>query len=335
MALVDSVEMLLEQISADVKTIEANITNVLILVGAWYTFRITVRFGAFAVDCLKCCGRAMKRRNFVREYGRWAIVTGCTKGIGKAFVHKLASKGLNIILMSRNIDDLEKEARFIENLYGVHTLVVQQDFSNFNLESFKTTQEHLDQLEIGILINNVGVHHGPTSFHELTQKQTRAMIDVNMASTVSLTHAVIPGMIRRRKGLIVNMSSTAGLLHSPLNALYSATKNFMDHFSNSLSYELAPHGVHVQSLVPMYIATGMVSYSPTIQRFSLFTPSPETYVEHSMQTFGHYKTNCGYFPHTIQRYMIMLPPRWFSVGVLHLLHKYLRKEAIAQLKKAD
>ena len=77
-------------------------------------------------------------------------------------------------------------------------------------------------------------------------------------------------------------------------------QEFISHFSESLHYEMKQYNIHVQSLMPMYVATNMTSFSKILNQSSLITPTPVTYVNQAMRTLGLYRVNTGYFPHTVQ-----------------------------------
>uniref|UniRef100_H2YRG2 Uncharacterized protein n=1 Tax=Ciona savignyi TaxID=51511 RepID=H2YRG2_CIOSA len=197
-------------------------------------------------------------------------------------MHKLAERGLNIILVSRNKESLEEEARFIENAYGVKTLIIVQDLAFLTPEITEEIKSQISRLDIGILINNAGVHYDcPMKLSEVETSRLHSMVQVNMNAVVAMTSAVLPGMEQRKRGLIVNMSSGAGWLPMPMISLYSSTKAFVDHFSQSLHYEVASSNIHVQSLTPMYISTRMTDYSTTLNSSRFFTPTPDFYVKYA------------------------------------------------------
>ncbi|XP_027716534.1 very-long-chain 3-oxoacyl-CoA reductase-B-like, partial [Vombatus ursinus] len=92
----------------------------------------------------------------LRKQGAWAVVTGATSGIGRSYAHELARRGLNVVLVSRDLDKLRREAEDIERLHGKETRVIQVDFTG-SLEVYEIVERALEGLEIGILVNNVGV----------------------------------------------------------------------------------------------------------------------------------------------------------------------------------
>lgn len=92
----------------------------------------------------------------ILKYGKWAVVTGCTDGIGKAYADLFAKKGLNVVLISRSLDKLNKQAREIENKYKVETKVIVADFTQID-SIYPNIKAQLADLDVGILFNNVGM----------------------------------------------------------------------------------------------------------------------------------------------------------------------------------
>lgn len=92
----------------------------------------------------------------LQTYGKWAVVTGCTDGIGKAYAEQLAKRGFNIVLISRTLDKLKQQALELENNYNVLTKVIAADFTEPDV-IYPEIGAQLEDLDIGILVNNVGV----------------------------------------------------------------------------------------------------------------------------------------------------------------------------------
>ncbi|XP_077864262.1 very-long-chain 3-oxoacyl-CoA reductase-B-like [Saccoglossus kowalevskii] len=166
----------------------------------------------------------------LRGLGNWAVVTGATDGIGKAYAEQLAEKGLNIVLLSRTLAKLENVAQEIESRYNVTTKVLQVDFTG-GPEIYKHIAELLNNLDIGVLVNNVGTNHSnPEYFTNSPNKFIPDILNVNILACTMMTKIVLPQMVKRRKGVIINISSAAGLNPLPLLLIYSSTKAFMDFF---------------------------------------------------------------------------------------------------------
>ncbi|XP_048357675.1 very-long-chain 3-oxoacyl-CoA reductase-B-like [Sphaerodactylus townsendi] len=188
----------------------------------------------------------------VASYGPWAVVTGATAGIGKAFAHELAKRGLNVVLISRSLDKLKQTAAEIEQQHGRSTRVIRTDFTGGS-EIYEPIRAALEGLEIGILVNNVGItgfHIGPFLSFPNLDKYTNDAVNCNMLSAVKMTQMLLPQMVAREKGIIINVASVAGRRPWPFNLLYGVTKTFVDFFSQGLDAEYGPKGIKVQRLSP-------------------------------------------------------------------------------------
>jgi len=332
MAFVDSFRILFSQVQSDIRSLSTTITNVFAIVGACYALKLSLGAFGSSFKNLSSILQIFQSKNLVKTYGRWAIVTGPTSGIGKAFAMQLGSKGLNIVLVGRDHQKLDELSKVIETNYGVNVIIIEIDFNEFDEISWQKLYDLCLNMEVGILINNAGIHYKyPMPFHQVDYSRISSLSQVNIVSTVKILHAVIPGMVGRKRGLIVNVSSSAGMMHSPLISLYSSSKTFVDHLSQSLYYEMQPHNVHVQSLVPMYVSTRMTSYSKLLTTFS---PSADVYVKHAIRTFGKYRSNTGYLPHTWQTWMLKKLPENVAVWIGHKFQQSLYEEGLQQEKQS-
>ncbi|GAA0151825.1 hypothetical protein LIER_37362 [Lithospermum erythrorhizon] len=243
--------------------------------------------------------------NFIRpgknlkKYGSWALVTGPTDGIGKGFAFELAKKGLNLVLVGRNPDKLNVVRSLINGKYPksqIKNVVV--DFSGDLDEGVKRIKEAIEGLDVGLLINNVGVSYPyGRFFHEVDEKLLGDLIKVNVEGTTKVTQAVLPGMIERKKGAIVNIGSGAAIVipSDPLYAVYAATKAYIDQFSRCLYVEYKRSGIDVQCQVPLYVATKMAS----IKRSSFFVPSTDGYAKAAIRWIGYEPRCTPYWPHSL------------------------------------
>ncbi|KAF5288150.1 hypothetical protein FQA39_LY15494 [Lamprigera yunnana] len=225
------------------------------------------------------------------------FVTGASDGIGKAYSEALAEKGLNIVLISRSQEKLEKVASDIESAYNVQTKIIALDFIEGH-DIYHTLEKQLMGLEIGVLVNNVGISYAhPEEFLNLqnAEKFIADMIRCNIESVPQMCRIVMPRMIERRRGVIINLSSMSAYVPSPFLTLYSSTKSFVKKFSEDLNTEYSSKGIIVQCILPGFVTTNMSK----IKKPTWMTPTPQIYVKSALETTGLQENSFGYFPHSL------------------------------------
>ncbi|KAE8705499.1 Very-long-chain 3-oxoacyl-CoA reductase 1 [Hibiscus syriacus] len=239
------------------------------------------------------------------NYGSWAIVTGATDGIGKAFADQLARRGLNLILLSRNPDKLKTVSTEIQEKFPLIKIkVVAHDFSRGDASAaVGLIEEAVKGVEVGVLINNVGVTYPKAMYlHEVGEEVVKGIIRVNLEGTTWVSRAVLLGMISRKRGAVVNVGSGASVVvpSHPLYTIYAATKAYVDQLSISLYVEYKPNGIDVQCQVPLYVATNLASKVALIHKSSMFVPSPKDYAKAAIRQIG-YEARCTpYWSHALQ-----------------------------------
>lgn len=172
-----------------------------------------------------------------------AVVTGASSGIGAATARRLAHEGMQVVLVSRRQDRLEKLAAEIRQ-EGGRAHVIAADLTH-EIERTRVFDEV--QLRFGktdILINNAGM--GWYGYgHEMSWKTAWEILQVNVEAVVQLTLGFLGGMRERNAGHIINIGSISGSLPSQGVALYGATKSFLDNFTTALYRELTGTRVHI------------------------------------------------------------------------------------------
>ncbi|NXB94427.1 HSDL1 protein, partial [Vidua chalybeata] len=331
MAAVDRFSLLYREISRSCSFyVEA-----LAIVGAWYTVRkcVSLALGTYSALRLHVIPKLTGEIDLVKKYGKWAVVTGSTDGIGKAYAEELAKHGVNIILVSRNKEKLEAVSRSISETYKVETEFIVADFSK-GRELYPAIKDALKDREIGILVNNVGIYYAYTDyFTNLSEDMLWDLIHVNIASATMMTHIVLPGMVKKKKGAIVNLSSVFCCQPTPMSTVYGASKSYLDYFSRALHYEYASKGIFVQSLTPFLITTKMLAFSSTISKRSIFFPTAEEYVSHAVSTLGLSIRTTGCWKHAIQLTLGECLPEWMWAWFALYLSRIIRKQALAAKAK--
>ena len=182
-----------------------------------------------------------------------AIVTGGTRGIGRAIVYELVKKDINVVLNYKSSDELAMQ---IKNELGNKVEIYKADISkrdevknliNFSINKFKN---------IDILVNNAGIAQDKL-FLDITDNDWNNMIQTNLTSAFYTIQEVLPIMIHNKNGCIINISSIWGIVGASCEVHYSVSKAGMDGLTKSLAKELGPSNIRVNSIAPGIIETDM------------------------------------------------------------------------------
>lgn len=179
-----------------------------------------------------------------------AVVTGSTKGIGRALVKGLLKEGWNVAATSRHMEDLQMlQAESKNEFPGQECLIHAVDFysKKNTIEYGQTIRAHWP--EIDLLINNAGIFF-PGSVHTEEDGILEETIQLNLFSPYHLTRTLLPGMMKRKKGHIINMCSIASLRSYPNGGAYTISKFALLGFSKALREEMKPYGIKVTSVMP-------------------------------------------------------------------------------------
>jgi len=235
---------------------------------------------------------------------RRALVTGASTGLGAVFATALARQQYDLAIVARNRERLEALAGRLQQSYGIAVEVIVADLTQAT--ALRSVEKHVaGDYALELLVNNAGF--GTTgSFARLDPDQEEAEICLNILALVRLTRAALPGMIARGRGAIINVSSLAAFAPGPYDATYSATKAFVNSFTEALHEELCGTGVHVQTLCPGFTHTEFqqragiaISKIPT---FAWMTP--EAVVDASLSALQRQQVVC--IPGLVNRLLALL-----------------------------
>jgi hypothetical protein len=182
-----------------------------------------------------------------------ALITGASSGIGATFARKLAARGYDLALVARRQDRLEETARRITSAESSHSVRAEilvadltRDADLLSVEDYIRAAPNLD-----FLVNNAGFGMAGR-FVSLPIEGQDQMHRLHVIAPLRLTHAALTGMVGRRRGSIVNVSSVSAFGQNPGSVSYSATKTWMNSFTEGLYMELKSAGspVQVQALCP-------------------------------------------------------------------------------------
>lgn len=261
--------------------------------------------------------------------------------MGKEYALQLASKGFNLILVSRTESKLVALAKEIETKTpAIKTKLLAMDFSKDNQTDYAKLKAIVDNLDIGILVNNVGQSHSyPVPFLLTPHKEMRDIVTINCMGTLEVTRLIAPGMAQRKRGLILTMGSFGGLLPTPLLATYSGSKAFLQHWSTALASELAPHGVDVQLVVSYLVTTAMSK----VRRASATIPNARNFVKAVLGSVGRaggarntVNTSTPYWSHALMQWWIENTAGTSSATTVALnkkLHQDIRTRALKKIER--
>lgn len=205
--------------------------------------------------------------------GRVAIVTGATRGIGKAITLALAKEGANIVVAARNQSLIDKMVEEVKAL-GMQAIGVRVDVSRS-----EEVQRMVDQTlakfgKIDILVNNAGVTGRTTPITELTEEEWDSIMNVDLKGVYLCSKAVVKHMIQRKTGNILNISSIAGKEGNAFMTHYSAAKGGVITFTKALAEEVVSHGIRVNCLTPALIETDILQDIAEEKRAVLISKIP-------------------------------------------------------------
>lgn len=181
--------------------------------------------------------------------GKVVLITGASSGFGMDAARLFAYEGCKVVLAARRIDRLQELAARIQK-DGGEAFAVPVDVSN--REEIEIMVDTVLDLygRVDILFNNAGFGRLAWLENMSAERDIEMQIAVNLLGVIQVSHAVLPGMLKRRSGHIINMSSVAGWIAPPTYAIYSASKYGVRGFTDALRREVQPFGVHVSGIYP-------------------------------------------------------------------------------------
>ncbi|ODN97945.1 long-chain 3-oxoacyl-CoA reductase [Cryptococcus amylolentus CBS 6273] len=321
---------------------------ILSTVGAAFLFRYAFSIFRLFLELAILPGKSIS--SFRSRSGEtWAVVTGCTSGIGLEFAKQLAGKKYNLILVGRRQSALTELGKEIETKYSVLTKSVVVDVSTPGaardgaLDQLELLAKNLD---IGSVVNNVGASHTmPVSFAETERAEIDRIIETNVTWTYLITRTLLPSMITRSsrpaapKSLILTLGSLSGRIPSPLLASYSGTKAALSTWTKALAEEVRPQGVVVELVQAAFVVSNMSK----IRRASALVPTARDFVKSALGSIGrpggaqgrpHERT--PYWTHALLDYAAGFAgyvSEMAAIKVILSMHKDIRKRALRKAAK--
>jgi short-subunit dehydrogenase len=183
-----------------------------------------------------------------------ALITGASKGIGKALAHVFAKQGYSLILTARNTFELEELSLNLKNKYQCTSKIISADLSKPDGVGIIMDAIKDDVSKVHVLINNAGFGIAK-KLTDISSVDIAGMVEVNIAALTKLTFQILPFMVAQKSGKILNVSSIAAFGPGPYMSIYYATKAYVLCFSQGIREEYKKDGVSVSVLCPGFTKT--------------------------------------------------------------------------------
>jgi len=191
--------------------------------------------------------------------GKVALVTGGSRGIGRAIAHRIGRLGAAVAICARKSADLDRAAAGLRD-EGILCMGIESDVTRAEDVQRMIEQTSKELGEIEILVNNAGIGvFGP--FYERTDTDWHAVVDTNLKAVFLTSRAVSPGMIRLGRGHIINLSSLASKSAFAGGAIYCASKWGLMGLTSCMAEDLRAHGIRVSVVCPGSVATEFSSHA--------------------------------------------------------------------------
>jgi 3-hydroxybutyrate dehydrogenase len=191
-------------------------------------------------------------------YGKSAIVTGSTSGIGLGIARAFAAAGVNVMLNGfASEDEFQETLNELKNKYGVKAVYSSADMSKPDEVARMVLDAGIAFGEVDILVNNAGIQH-VEAIETFPTKKWDAIIAVDLSAAFHAIRAALPGMKERGWGRIINVASAHALVASPFKSAYVAAKHGVLGLTKTVALEAAEHGVTVNAICPGYVLTPLV-----------------------------------------------------------------------------
>ena len=251
-----------------------------------------------------------KAEKFKTRYGKWAVVTGASSGIGRAMAVELAAKGLHLVLVARRRAELETIAKDLSARHGVETRVLAIDLAN--AAASNQIESETKNLDVGLLVTAAGFGTAGDFLDDRLEDEL-AMLDVNCRAVMQLSLHFGKRFAQRGRGGMILFGSLVGYQGTPRAAHYAATKAYVQTLAEALHVELAPKGVDVLSSAPGPVNSG---FSARADMKMGAAEKPETVVRATLNALGKKMTVTPGALSKVLAWSLMTAPRSLRVHIM-------------------
>lgn len=190
--------------------------------------------------------------------GKIALVTGGSRGIGRAIALQLAKDGCDVAVLYAGRREAADQTVSLLEAAGARALAIQCDVSDGEAAAAAVGEVEKTLGPIAILVNNAGIIRDGLTMR-MSSEDFRAVLDVNLTGAFHMIRACLPGFVRRRAGRIVNITSVSGMMGNPGQANYASSKAGLIGLTKTVAREVASRGVTVNAVAPGFIETDMTA----------------------------------------------------------------------------
>ncbi|MCR5546964.1 MAG: SDR family NAD(P)-dependent oxidoreductase [Lachnospiraceae bacterium] len=203
-----------------------------------------------------------------------ALITGASRGIGKAISEALAKEGYNLILIChKNLSLLEESANTYASSYGTTSYCYEGDISDYSFLSSVCDDIKKKNIFVSLLVNNAGISYVGL-LNDMSIEEWQKIINTNLSSMFYTAKLFTPDMIRKKEGYILNITSMWGQRGASCEVAYSASKGGVDAFTKALAKELAPSNIYVNAISCGVVDTDMMNVFSEVDKKELAEEIP-------------------------------------------------------------
>ena len=247
------------------------------------------------------------------RYGEWALVTGASDGIGKAFAIELAKSGINLVLVARGADRLNRVSDHLVDTFAIETRILPADLAT--PEGVDSVLEIASTLDIGIFVPAAG--YGTSGdFVDSAVKNELDMLDVNCRAVLKQTHYFARKFVERDRGAIILIASLVGFQGTPRAANYAATKAYIQSLAEGIRVELRSKNVDVLAVAPGPVKSGFAQRAHMEMGAA---DTPPAVAKQALASVGKRFTARPGFWGKLLGYSMALTPRWGRIQIMRVV----------------